>query len=171
MATFVDRMIGAAKLNVETYEEVERDSNATGQAVAVVLLSSAAQAVGSSGYGATGLIGGLISALIGWIIWAFLSYIIGTRILPEPETKSNLGELLRTTGFASSPGILRILAFIPFLGWLVNLMVLIWMLAAMVVAVRQALDYQSTGRAVAVCLIGFALNLIVLVILSFFLTR
>jgi hypothetical protein len=168
MAAFVDRVIGAAKLNVPTYEEVERDSNATGQAMGVVLLSSAAQAVGSSGYGATGLIWGMISALSGWIIWSFLSYIIGTRLLPEPQTRSNLGELLRTTGFASAPGILRIFAFVPIIGWFISLLVLFWMLAAMVIAVRQALDYESTGRAVAVCLIGFAVNLIALIVLSFF---
>jgi hypothetical protein len=109
------------------------------------------------------LITGLVSALIGWVVWAFLSYIIGTKLLPEPETKSNMGELLRTTGFASSPGILRVLGIIPILGRPLVFLMLIWMLVAMVVAVRQALDYRSTGRAVAVCLIGFAVSLVVFV--------
>jgi len=156
MASYVDRMIGAARLDLGAYEEVEADRSATGQAMGVVVLSSIAQGIGSLAYGPRGLLAGLVSALIGWVVWAFLSYIIGTKLLPEPETKSNMGELLRTTGFASSPGLLRVLGVIPIVGRPLMFLMLIWMLVAMVVAVRQALDYKSTGRAVAVCLIGFA---------------
>ncbi len=164
MASYVGRMIGAAKLDLGTYEEVEADRSATSQAMGVVVLSSIAQGIGNLAYGPRGLLAGLASALIGWVVWAFLSYIIGTRLLPEVETKSNIGELLRTTGFASSPGILRILGIIPVIGQPLVFLILIWMLVAMVVAVRQALDYRSTGRAVAVCMIGFAVCLIVFAI-------
>jgi hypothetical protein len=100
-----------------------------------------------------------LGSLIGWFIWAGLTYLIGTKMLPEEQTEADMGQLLRTTGFASSPGLLRILGIVPVLGALVGLIVSVWMLIAFVVAVRQALDYKSTGRAVAVCLIGFVVYL------------
>ncbi|MEM7351791.1 MAG: YIP1 family protein [Acidobacteriota bacterium] len=162
MASFTDRMIGAAMLNANTYEEVEADSTALGQAMGVVVLSAVAAGIGSFGLGGVmGLVGGTVAALIGWFIWAGLTFIIGTKLLPEPQTSTDMGELLRTLGFASSPGILKVAGIIPLLGWLVSFAASLWMLAATVVAVRQALDYQSTGRAVAVCVIGFIIYLIV----------
>lgn len=156
MATFTQRMIGAAKLDVHTYEEVETDTTAFGQAMAVVILSSVAAGIGMAGrQQAMGLLAGTVGGLVGWFIWAWLTYFIGTRLLPMPQTHADWGQLLRTTGFAASPGILRVLGFIPVLGALVFFAVGIWMLAAFVVAVRQALDYTSTLRAVGVCLIGW----------------
>jgi hypothetical protein len=165
MATFAQRMIGAAKLDVRTYEEVEADTTATAQAMAVVVLSSVAAGIGSVGQrGVLGLVVGTVAALIGWFVWAFLAYLIGTKLLPEPQTSSNVGELLRTTGFSSSPGLLRILGVLPVLGVVVSFLASIWMLIAMVIAVRQALDYTSTWRAVGVCIIGW-LILVVLAML------
>ena len=164
MSTFVKRMIGAASLDVPTYEEVEADTTATTQAMGVVVLSSLAQGIGfvTQG-GGVGFIVGAIGALIGWIIWAFLVYLIGTKLLPEPQTRSDLGELLRTTGFAAAPGLLRVLGVIPLLGGLIMPAVTIWMLIAMVIAVRQALDYKSTFRAVGVCLMGWIVFVLILV--------
>lgn len=150
------RMTRAAKLEVALYEEVEADEGALGQATLVVILSSVAAGIGSlsrAGFGA--LIWGTILALIGWYLWAFLTYIIGTRVLPTTETRATYGELLRTIGFSSSPGVIRFLGIIPGLGVLTSMIASIWMLVAMVIAVRQALDYTSTWRALAVCLIGF----------------
>ena len=156
MASFTDRMIRAAKLDVALYEEVEADKGAMGQAMGVVILSSVAAGIGTIGTaGIKGLFFGTIAALLGWFIWAFLTYFIGTRLLPEPQTKADTGELLRTIGFSSSPGVLRVLAIIPMLGAILNFIIGIWMLVAMVIAVRQALDYKSTWRAVGVCLIGW----------------
>jgi hypothetical protein len=149
-------MIRAAKLDVQLYEEVEADRDATGQAMIVVVLSSLAAGVGSLGSGAwQGIVVGTIAALVGWVVWAFLTYFIGTRLLPEPQTKADYGELLRTIGFASSPGLIRVLGIVPGLGPLVFLAAGIWMLVATVIAVRQALDYISTTRALGVCLIGW----------------
>jgi len=167
MSTFAERMIGAATLDVHTYEEVEADTTATTQAMVVVVLSSIAQGIGflTQG-GGMGFVVGAVGALIGWFIWAFLVYIIGTKVLPEPQTHSNLGELLRTTGFSASPGLLRVLGVIPLLGGLVMIAVSIWMLIAMIIAVRQALDYQSTGRAVGVCLIGWVVLVVILLMIS-----
>ena len=170
MASFAERVIGAAKLDVHTYEEVEADRTAFGQAMVVVVLSSLAAGIGLIGRaGAPGLIVGVLAALIGWFMWAWLTYIIGTRLLPMPQTHADWGQLLRTTGFSAAPGILRILGVVPVLGGLVFLVAGIWMLVAMVIAVRQALDYTSTGRAIGVCLIGWVVNVVIFVILSVFL--
>ena len=164
MASITDRMIRAAKLDVNLYEEVEADKGAMGQAMAVVVLSSVAAGIGTAGTeGIKGLILGTIVALVGWFIWAFLTYYIGTRLLPEPQTKADYGELLRTIGFSSSPGVLRVLGIIPMLGNILNFICSIWMLIAMVIAVRQALDYKSTGRAVGVCLIGWIVQFVIFV--------
>jgi hypothetical protein len=160
MASFTDRMIRAAKLDVNLYEEVEADKGAMGQAMGVVILSSVAAGIGTIGTtGIKGLVLGTMVALVGWFIWAFLTYFIGTRLLPEPQTKADYGELLRTIGFSSSPGVLRVLGIIPMLGTILNLIIGIWMLVAMVIAVRQALDYKSTWRAVGVCLIGWIVQI------------
>ena len=162
MASFSERMIGAAMLNVNTYEEVEADSTAIGQAMGVVALSSVAAGIGSFRIlGVSGLFTMTLSALIGWFVWAGLTFVIGTKLLPEPQTRSDMGELLRTIGFSSSPGILRVLGFLPLVGWLISLVASLWMLAAMVIAVRQALDYHSTGRAVGVCVIGFIIYVVI----------
>jgi hypothetical protein len=101
-------------------------------------------------------------SLVGWFVWAYLTYLIGTKLLPEPQTKSSPGELLRTIGFSSSPGLIRILGIIPGLGKLVFFIASIWMLVAMVIAVRQALDYKSTMRAVGVCIIGWIIQLLII---------
>ena len=167
MSTFTERMIGAAVLDVPTYEEVEADTTATTQAMGVVLLSSLAQGIaGATQGGGIGFVWGAMGALIGWFIWAFVVFIIGTKLLPEPQTRSDLGELLRTTGFSASPGLLRVLGVIPLIGGLITFAVSIWMLIAMIIAVRQALDYQSTGRAVGVCLIGWFFFMVIIVVMS-----
>ena len=165
MANFQDRIIRAAKLDVRLYEEVEADREAMGQAMAVVVMSAVAAGIGSLGTGGLlGIVGGTMLALVGWLIWAFLTYFIGTRLLPEPQTKADFGELLRTIGFASAPGLLRVFGVIPGLGALVFLVAGIWMLVAMVIAVRQALDYRSTWRAVGVCLIGWLAQVVILIL-------
>lgn len=156
MSSFNDRLIGAAKLDVKIYEEVEADRGALNQAMSVVILSSVAGGIGIIGTaGFKGIFIGAFIALITWFVWAYLTYIIGTKILPEQQTKADLGELLRTIGFSSSPGIIRILGIIPGLGGIIFTVAGIWMLIAMIVAIRQALDYQSTWRAVGVCMIGW----------------
>lgn len=164
MASFSERMIGAAKLDVHTYEEVEADTTAMGQSMWVVVLSSVAAGIGS-GAGIVGLVVGSLAAMIGWFVWAYVTYLIGTKMLPEPQTEADVGQLLRTTGFSASPGLLRAFGVIPGLGLLAVGVANIWMLVSMVVAVRQALDYESTGRAIGVCLIGWlALVLITMVL-------
>jgi len=162
MASFVDRMIRAAKLDPALFEEIESDEGSMKQAMTAVVVSSVAAGIGSSGLaGPLGLVFGAIAAMVGWFIWAVLSHFIGTNLLAEPNTRATLAQVLRVTGFAAAPGVIRILAFIPVLGTLVNLVASIWMLAAFVVAVRQVLDYSSTGRAVAVCLLGWLVQVMI----------
>jgi hypothetical protein len=166
MANFTERMVRAAKLDVALYEEVETDTSALGQAIGVVVLSSIAAGLGSITQGGVGgMVLGTIAALIGWYIWAYLTYFIGTKVLPESQTQTNHGELLRTLGFASSPGLIRVVGLIPGLTGIVFLIASIWMLATMVLAVRQALDYTSTLRAVGVCAIGWIIQALALVLL------
>jgi len=163
MSTFKDRIIRAAKLDVNLYEEVEADKGALGQATTVVIVSSVAAGIGSFQTGGfVGILMGTIAALAGWYVWAWLTYLIGTKLLPETQTKADLGELLRTIGFSSSPGLIRVLGIIPGFTGIVFFSAGIWMLVAMVIAVRQALDYRSTLRAVGVCAIGWIIQMLVM---------
>jgi hypothetical protein len=164
MTAFAHRLLGAAALDIDTYEEVEADRTATTQALVVVVASSLATGVGMSGIGrSAGAVTGQIfiwsiAALLGWAAWALLVLQIGGRLLPEPETRVDVSELLRTLGFATAPGLLRVFGiFVPALALPLFGLTAVWMIVTMVVAVRQALDYTSTTRAVAVCLIGWLL--------------
>lgn len=149
--SMTDRMKGAALLDIPTYEEVEADETATGQAATVVAIVAVCSALGGWNQGMGGILGGLIGALVGWGLWAGITYIIGDKLFGGTAT---WGELLRTLGFAQSPGVLYILAFIPLLGWLVRLAVGIWILITGIIAIRQALDF-STGKAVLTALLGW----------------
>ena len=163
MASFVERVVGAARLDARTYEEVEADTTAMGQAMAVVAASALAAGVGSISSGATGAVAAVVGAVVGWFLWAVVTWLVGTKLLPEPGTSADLGQMLRTIGFSAAPGLLNVLGIIPVVGLLVWLVAAVWQLVAMVVAVRQALDYTSTGRAVLVCVIGWVFYIIVFV--------
>ncbi|MGH7446909.1 MAG: YIP1 family protein [Longimicrobiales bacterium] len=149
--SMTDRMIGAAKLDISVYEEVEADTTATGQAAGVVAIVALCSALGGVGGGASGAFSGLIAALVGWAIWAGVTYLIGDKLLGGTAT---WGELLRTLGFAQAPGVLFVLGGIPLLGAIVGFAVGLWILVTGVVAIRQALDF-GTGRAIATALLGF----------------
>ncbi|MCA1563901.1 MAG: YIP1 family protein [Acidobacteria bacterium] len=167
MASFGERMAGAMKLEVRTFEEVEADTTATGQAIGVVVIAAFASGIGNLYWGGiTGLVTGVIFALVGVAVWAVLTFVIGTKVMPEPQTKADFQQLVRTIGFANSPGVFNVLGIIPFLGWIIRFAVGVWVLIAMVIAVRQALDYTSTGRAVVVCLIGFVAYLVIMFVLA-----
>lgn len=160
--TFLQRLIGAMALDTAIYEEVEGDNRATTQAFAVVVLSSLAAGVGARGFSENSVSNAAfisIISLLAWAAWALVTFEIGARLLPDPATTVDLGQLLRTIGFASTPGMLRVLGVLPGATVPVFAVTSVWMLIAMVVAVRQALDYRSTGRAIAVCLLGWVLAL------------
>jgi Yip1 domain len=171
MATFLYRLMGAAMLDAGTYEQVESDRGATWQAVVVVLLASLAAGTGLQVQLSAGPIGFLrlsVVALVTWIAWAVLTVQIGTRFLPERQTESDAVEMMRTIGFAATPGLLQVFGVIPGVGVPVFVITTVWMFAAMVAAVKHALDYTTVGRALAVCglaaflVLMFAIGLAVL---------
>lgn len=156
-STFLARMIGAATLDVATYEEVEHDTDATLQAAGVVAVAAVVQGLVSP----AGVISGVVGALLGWLAYAGLTYFIGTRLFGGTAT---WGELLRTLGFAYTVALFSILALIPILGILVGLVVFVWGIAAGVVAIRQALDV-STGQAIVTGILGWLAMAVVYVLL------
>ena len=174
MASFGDRIVGAMKLNPGTFQEVEHDPAAMGQAVGVIVLAAVASAIGSIWFtGLTGLVMGVLRALLGYLIWAGIIWLIGTKLMPEPATKADFPETFRVVGFAAAPGLLSVLTIIgiiPILGWLIaaliGLLILIWTIAAMVVAVREVLDYSSTGKAAIVVVIGAIAYLLINALLT-----
>lgn len=148
--SITDRMIGAATLDIATYEEVEHDETATRQAAVVVGIVALCSAIGSFGGGVGGMLGSLLAAYVGWAVWSGVAYVIGDKVFGGTAT---WGELLRTIGFAQTPGVLLVVAIIPILGWIVSFVVWIWMMVTGVVAIRQALDF-STGKAVMTAILG-----------------
>ena len=158
MTTLANRILGSASLRVSSYEEIESDRQANWQAVAIVVLSSLGAAIGIRNTSLSGIAALLFVAIATWMIWVALTLFIGRQLLPGRQTRSDFGQLLRTTGFSAAPGILRVLGVVPGIGWILFLAATIWMLFTYVVAVRQALDYTSTGRALAVCLLGWLIH-------------
>ncbi len=162
----MDRMVRTAMLDVQAYEEVERDRDATIQALLIVVLVALASAIGGGlAAGVSGVILGALTSIIGWLLFAGVSYWVGTTFFAGPQTRTSMGELLRATGFAQSPGVLRILGFIPIIGIIISLIVSVWVLIAVVIGVRQALDFD-TWRAVATSLIAWIIQ-VVLIIITF----
>lgn len=154
------RMKGAALLHIDTYEEVEADHTATGQAAGVVALVAIAQAIGGAGEGGFGIFAGVISALLGWLLWAGITYLIGAKLFGGTAT---WGELLRTIGFAQTPGVLYVLGLIPVLGGIIRFGVAIWVLIAGIIAIRQALDI-NTGKAILTAVLGWLVIILPLAI-------
>ena len=163
--TFGDRVVGALKLDARAFEDVEQDPGAMGQAVGIIALAALA---GSLGHiwrlGIGSMIVAVIAALVGYVLWAVVVWAVGTKLMPDPATKADFAETFRTIGFAAAPGLLGVVTIIPFLGWMLMLLltpiIWLWSMAAMVVAVKQVLDYTETFKAVIVVLIGFAVYLV-----------
>lgn len=155
-----DRMMGAARLDVTTYEDVERDQNATVQALIVVALAAIAAGIGTlNSDGGTGFLAGLVGGVLGWAVYSVSAYVIGARLFPAQSTQADTGQLLRTLGFANTPRLLFAAGFIPFLGGLVSFVALIWWIVASVIALKQSLE-MNTGRAIItglLALIPFAI--------------
>lgn len=171
MATMMERAIGAAMLDAATYEEVEHDPGAMGQAAVVILMVALAAGIGAARGGLGAIAVGAIGSLIGWLLWAAITWLVGTRLLPTPQTEADFGQLLRTLGFSAAPGVFQIFGIVPVIGLVIGLVASLWQLAAMVVAVRQALDYESTGRAIAVCAVGFLIYVAAAILFSSLLFR
>ena len=170
--TFGDRVVGALKLDANTFEDIERDPTAMGQAVGIIALAALASNLGQIwrlGFGV--MLIGVCSSLVGYVIWSVVVWLAGTKLMPDPATKADFPETFRTIAFAAAPGLIGVVTIIPFLGWLLMLIltpvILIWSMAAMVVAVRSVLDYSETFKAVIVVLIGFVVYLVFWMTIAF----
>ena len=167
MASFQDRVIGAMRLQPSTFEEVEHDASATSQAAMVVAAVAVAGIIASIRYiTIPTAIMLVVFQLIGWVVGSFVVLLVGTKLFPGKNTEADLGQMLRTMGFAQSAGLFNVLGIIPFLGWLIRLVVAIWILVAMVIAVKQALDYEDTIKAVIVCLVAWVIMFMVTFVAS-----
>ncbi len=158
--SIIDRMIRAARLEPQLYEEVEHDQSATGQAMLVVVLGAIAGGIGALSGGIAGLVVGVIASLVGGAASAVVAYWVGTNIFKGPQTEATWGQLLRTLGFANSPRVLLVLVIIPVVGIFVGLAVFIWMLFTTVVAIRQALDCD-TGKAIATAVVSLLAQFVI----------
>ena len=161
MASLGQRMVGAMQGNAATFEEIEHDTSAMGQAVTVIVIAGVAALIGN--IFRSGLTGGIVALLISLIaygIWAVIVTLVGTKLMPEPQTKADFAETFRTIAFAASPGIFNVLAIIPLLGVLISFLISLWSLVIMVIAVKVVLDYSSIGRAIIVVIIGWIISMI-----------
>ncbi len=163
-------MLGAARLRSDTFEELEHDRGATVQAMFVVLIVATASFVGGVFAGGEidvvgGLIYGAAEGIVSWVLWALFTWVIGTNLLETDETSADWGELARGTGFAQTPSLLNVLIAVPLVGLYITWIGQVWRFAAMMVAVRQCLNYRSTVRAFFVILLSFVPVLILHAIL------
>ena len=160
--TLTNRLVGVLKLDAPTYENIESDPQANTQALTIVILASLAAGLGAGltlGIGA--LVRETIGAVAGWVMWAGVTYLLGTRVWPESETRTDMGELLRVIGFSYAPNFFSIFGVLPLVGSLIRACVALWLLATTVVAVRQALDYRSTARAFQVVVVGWLIFVVI----------
>ena len=165
---FFYRIYRAIKIDIDLYEEVEKDKSATFQAGIVVVLSSLAAGVGALQLGVSNFLFAPVMSLLSWYVWAYVIYFVGVKLFGGPTTKSNHGELLRTIGFSSAPGLIRVFGVTPDLMTVTFIGSAFWMLACMVVAVKSALDYESLWKALGVVIVAWlfqALFLLLVLIL------
>jgi|TARA_B110001450_G_scaffold236841_1_gene242599 hypothetical protein len=165
ISLFVNRIFRAIKIDIDLYEEVEKDKKATIQAGAVVILSSLAAGVGALQMGMSNFLLAPVMSLLSWYVWAYVIYFVGVKIFGETKTKTNHGELLRTIGFSSAPGLIRIFGVTPDLMTVTFIGSAFWMLACMVVAVKSALDYESMWKAFGVVIIAWLFQAFFLLII------
>ena len=154
--TVTGRVFGVLRLSPEVFEEIEADHKANGQALAIVVIGTLAAGLGGGQYGGPArMLLEMIGAVVGLITWAALTYVLGVRLMPEPQTRSNVGELLRVMGYATTPGFFSAFGAIPIAGRVVPYVVSLWLLGTFTIGVRQALDYRSTFRALVVVVVGW----------------
>ena len=175
--SLIDRMVRAARLDSNLYEEVEADEGANWQAFAVVLITSIASGLGAgiaaiiSGDSGIwflwGLLIGIGTGILGWLIWSLFAYWLGTTIFKGHVTEADYGQLMRTIGFSTTPRVLSFFSFIPFVGGFISFVALVWALVAGVIAVRQALDF-STWRAIGTCIVGWLIYALIVFLVSGF---
>ena len=173
-SSIVDRMLGFARLDARVIEDVERDTNATSQALIVVVLAAIAGAIGSLGGSVdqtqdqnflAAMLLGAIAAVAGWVVFSVIAYFVGSTLFATPQTSSTIGQVLRVVGFAQGPKIVGILGFIPLLGWIASLAAWIWFVVVAIVALRQAFEF-STERAVGTAIVALIVQVVVQILIA-----
>ena len=167
---FINRIYRSIKIDPQLFDEVKKDKKATIQAAVVVVLSSTAAGVGAIQLGATSFFLAPALSLISWFVWAHIVYFVGVKLFPDIKTKTSHSALLRTIGFSSAPGIIRIFGFNSDLMTVTFIGSAFWMLACMVVAVKQTLSYQTLWKALVVVIISWLVQAFLLIVFLF-LTR
>ncbi len=153
--SLIGRMIGVARLDPQTYRDIEHDTNATPQALIVVVLAAVAAAIGAIGGegGQAGIVAQALMAVISWIVFSVVAFYVGSTLFATAQTEVSLGQVLRLVGFAQAPKLLGALAFIPLLGWIAGLVAAIWFIVVAVFALREAFEFQ-TDRAIGTAVVS-----------------
>jgi hypothetical protein len=166
-ASYVDRLRGALMLDARTYRDVEQDTDANGQAAITVVLAALAAGIGYllSRDLVQNVLGTVISSVLQWVIFSFVAYYVGASLFSTGQTSVTPGQVLRTIGFAQAPKLLLVLGIIPILGWVVGMIVFFWFIAAAIVALREAFEFD-TGRAVGTGLVALVVIAVIDIVLS-----
>ena len=162
------RMYRAAKLDAKVYSELGSDPIAFAQGVVVVVLVFSALLIGTS---LNGLAGGDVGESLQralfimpglWLIQATSAFVIGTfSTNVEERKKLDMRTFAAAIGFSSAPGLLFLFSSVPVVGPSILGIVVIWMAASMVVAVRSAARASLT-RAILSVLLGSVLGMFIL---------
>jgi len=157
----LDRIIRVIKLDQTVFAEIEHDESLTSEAFIIVLAASFLAAIGAaigSGRFFLSFISSLLSGVIlNWIVWSVITLWVGTQIF---DGDADLGELLRTIGYANAPRFLGVFQFIPCVGWILALAGWILSLIAGFLAIREALDLD-TPQTVATVAIGWVVSFVI----------
>jgi len=160
---FLNRVFRSVKIDPEVFNEVQKDKNATISAAIVVILSSTAAGIGATKIEMGNFILAPVFPLISWFVWAYIVYFVGVKLFPDTKTKTTQFALLRAIGFSSAPGIIRIFGFNEELMTVTFIGSAFWMLACMVVAVKETLNYKSLWKALGVVIISWFVQAFVLI--------
>jgi len=169
----INRIMRAIRLDWTVFREIAEDRNAMTEAAIIVIVVTLLSGIGTLigaliadiefgtallGLLSTWLISGI---LLGWILWAVLTYFVGTMFF---QGKSDIPEMMRVLGYANAPNLLGIFGFIPCVGWIIALAGAILALIAGVIAVREAMEFDTTKAIITVVIswvIAFVLSLII----------
>ena len=163
ISIFLNRVFRSIKIDPDVYDEVQKDKTATLSAAFVVVISSLAAGIAAKQLGASSFIFAPILSLLSWFVWAYIVYFVGVKLFPDPKTKTTHAALLRAIGFSSAPGIIRVFGFTPELMTVTFIGSALWMLACMVVAVRQTLNFKSLWKALGVVIMSWFVQAFLLI--------
>ena len=160
---FLNRIYRSVKIDPDVFDEVQKDKNATVSAGIVVVLSSLAAGVGASHLGSVNFYLAPALSLATWFVWAYIVYFVGVKLFPDLKTKTTQQALLRSIGFSSAPGMIRIFGFNEDLMTVTFIGSAFWMVACMVVAVKQTLNYKSLWKSLGVVIVAWFVQAFVLI--------